>query len=151
MKGQLYSVFSGLFASMASLCGKFAMASDEAMWLCENIVNSATGSTDIDQQIACRGVIIYVRVAFFLLLLLNNAIMWTTFVKALHHSNTSLEATVTNTAANFFFTAIFGQVLFGEFLTLLWWLGTVLIIFGLLLMHAGNQQLLLAAKRTKKN
>jgi len=33
--------------------------------------------------------------------------MWTAFVKALRHSATSLEAVVTNTAANFFVSVSF--------------------------------------------
>ena len=39
--------------------------------------------------------------------------MWTTFTKALRFSQTSLEATITNTAANFFFTVSdFSQKIF---------------------------------------
>lgn len=34
-----------------------------------------------------------------------------------------------------YFQAILGQVLFGEVVRSLWWMGTVLIISGLLLMH----------------
>ena len=33
------------------------------------------------------------------------------------------------------FQAILGQILFGEIVTILWWMGTVLILCGLLLMH----------------
>ncbi|XP_071532462.1 transmembrane protein 42 isoform X2 [Panulirus ornatus] len=78
---------------------------------------------------------IVLRVLFFALMVGVNCVMWTTFTKSLRFSSTSLEATITNTAANFFFTAILGQVLFGEVVRSLWWMGTVLIISGLLLMH----------------
>ncbi|EEC06869.1 hypothetical protein IscW_ISCW003545 [Ixodes scapularis] len=37
-----------------------------------------------------------------------------------------------------FLDAIFGQTLFGEQLTFLWWLGTLFILLGLLLMHRGS-------------
>ena len=38
-KGQIHSVISGLFAALASLCGKYAMASTEALDLCENMID----------------------------------------------------------------------------------------------------------------
>lgn len=148
MKGQAYSILSGLFAAFGSLCGKFSMASEEALWLCETAYSYIDGSTHSVYP-ECKNVVLYIRLLFFGLTFLLNAIMWTTFLKALRYSTTSLEATVTNTAANFFFTAIFGQVLFGEFLTLVWWIGTLLIIFGLLLIHQGNQHLSAISKSGK--
>jgi len=48
--------------------------------------------------------LVYVRFTFFGLIFLFNALMWTVFVKSLQTCSSSLEATVTNTAANFFFT-----------------------------------------------
>ena len=51
-------------------------------------------------------VAIYLQLFAFMLMIGMNAIMWTVFVKALRHCKTSLEATVTNTAANFFFSVI---------------------------------------------
>lgn len=36
MKGQAYAVISGLIAAAASLCGKYAVAQEEAEELCEN-------------------------------------------------------------------------------------------------------------------
>jgi drug/metabolite transporter (DMT)-like permease len=38
------------------------------------------------------------------------------------------------------FEAIFGMLLFGESLALLWWLGASLIILGLLLLNYASQQ-----------
>lgn len=35
MRGQMYAVGSGILAALASLCGKYAMASSEAQDLCE--------------------------------------------------------------------------------------------------------------------
>ncbi|MCL4143590.1 UNVERIFIED_CONTAM: hypothetical protein GTU68_023311 [Idotea baltica] len=66
---------------------------------------------------------------------LLNCIMWISFTKALRFTSTSLEATIINTASNFFSTAVIGQVLFEEVVTGLWWMGTVLILCGLLIMH----------------
>ena len=39
LKGQAYAVGSGLLAALASLCGKYAMASREAQDLCETTLN----------------------------------------------------------------------------------------------------------------
>ena len=47
-----------------------------------------------------------IRVVSFILMILLNCIMWTTFTKALQYSTNSVEATVTNTAANFLFTVM---------------------------------------------
>ena len=54
--------------------------------------------------IICFQLLIYVRIVFFGLIFICNAVMWTLFVKSLQKCSSSLEATVTNTAANFFFT-----------------------------------------------
>lgn len=58
-------------------------------------------------------VIVFTRIGFFIAMLLSNALMWTLFTKALRMSSTTLEATVTNTAANFLFTVkyLFVQLL----------------------------------------
>lgn len=152
MRGQFYSLLSGSLAAIASLCGKLAFGKDEAFLLCEFLHNFMWAPELIAiklPNVVCINISFYIRIAFFASMFLVNAVMWTTFVKALRFSATSLEATVTNTAANFFFTAIFGQVFFSENLTLMWWLGTVLILFGLLLMHKGNQTI--ADKKKKRH
>ncbi|XP_071532457.1 transmembrane protein 42 isoform X1 [Panulirus ornatus] len=139
MRGQMYAVMSGLLAAAASLCGKYAMASTEAQDLCETALllfhNEEEVTTANNISTICDQYTIVLRVLFFALMVGVNCVMWTTFTKSLRFSSTSLEATITNTAANFFFTAILGQVLFGEVVRSLWWMGTVLIISGLLLMH----------------
>jgi len=52
-----------------------------------------------------QGALYFQGVAMIMMILMN-ALMWTTFVKALRFCHTSLEATVTNTAANFFCSVI---------------------------------------------
>ncbi|KAK4303999.1 hypothetical protein Pmani_024032 [Petrolisthes manimaculis] len=135
----MYAVISGILAALASLCGKYAMASSEAQDLCEASLLLLYNEEIITRQnqidVICGQYLVLLRLLFFALMVGVNCLMWTTFTKALRFSTTSLEATITNTAANFFFTAILGQVLFGEVVTSLWWMGTVLIICGLLLMH----------------
>ncbi|XP_064094012.1 transmembrane protein 42-like [Macrobrachium nipponense] len=139
MHGQLYAVASGLFAAIASLCGKYAMASSEAQYLCESMLLALSQDDDLKQtnfvESSCNEYSVFLRIVFFAFMIGTNCVMWTMFTKALRFSHTTLEATITNTAANFFFTAILGQVLFGEVVRSLWWMGTVLIISGLLLMH----------------
>ncbi|CAL4149124.1 unnamed protein product, partial [Meganyctiphanes norvegica] len=155
MKGQVFAVGSGMLAAVASLCGKYAMAASEAQDLCEAVLIMLTdaelkAATRVQEM--CTQYTLLVRLLFFGLMILVNCIMWTTFTKALRFSQTSLEATITNTAANFFFTAILGQVLFGEVVTGLWWMGTVLIICGLLLMHhAANPKPRKPGTRTKQH
>lgn len=147
MKGMTFSLLSGLLAALASLCGKFSMAADETAYLCE--VVSSNWLSEISSHYFCENLITVIRVVFFGLMIACNAVMWTIFTKALRLCTTTLEAMVTNTASNFFFTAIFGQTLFAEQLTLLWWLGTLLILFGLLLMHRGSAEAELKQARPK--
>ncbi|MPC16281.1 hypothetical protein E2C01_009101 [Portunus trituberculatus] len=110
MRGQMYAVVSGLLAALASLCGKYAMASTEAQDLCEAALLALHGEKEITtaNQIStiCDQYTFVLRVVFFVLMVAVNCVMWTTFTKALRFSSTSLEATITNTAANFFFTYI---------------------------------------------
>ncbi|XP_075560062.1 uncharacterized protein LOC142591680 isoform X1 [Dermacentor variabilis] len=160
MRGMTLSLLSGFLAALASLCGKFSMASGEtasvcqvvfshwvsgpsAHYVCGNVsfVFSMSNKVKVLKQTflySTLQLITVIRVVFFFLMIACNAVMWTIFTKALRLCTTTLEAAATNTASNFFFTAVFGQTLFGEQLTLLWWLGTVMILFGLLLMHQAN-------------
>ena len=46
--------------------------------------------------------------------------------------------------------AVFGMLLFGESLALLWWLGASLIVLGLLLLNYASQQSELATEPDKK-
>ena len=47
MRGQIYAVVSGLLAAMASLCGKYAMASTEAQDLCEAALLTLYGEEEV--------------------------------------------------------------------------------------------------------
>ena len=49
-------------------------------------------------------VVVILRIVFFLLMLVCNTLMWTLFVRALQGCQSTVEATVTNSASNFFFT-----------------------------------------------
>ncbi|XP_076043900.1 transmembrane protein 42 [Oratosquilla oratoria] len=144
MKGQIYAVSSGLLAALASLCGKYAVASSEAHELCLDLLaywyEDNEDEYHLSSQLCQNYGLYYIHATFLVLMISINCVMWTTFTKALNYSSTSIEATITNTAANFFFTAILGQVLFGEVVNSLWWLGTVLILCGLVLMHHSHNK-----------
>lgn len=47
MKGQVYAVVSGLLAALASLCGKYAMATTEAQDLCEAALLALNGEEEV--------------------------------------------------------------------------------------------------------
>ncbi len=90
--------------------------------------------------------------------------MWTFFAKALRHSSSSARATVTTTASNFissvsshppqihlrkqlfndlilsFFQAFLGHVIFGETHATLWWVGMILTLTGLYVLHGSTSQ-----------
>eukprot|EP00731_Ephydatia_muelleri_P027029 Em0018g1129a len=69
-----------------------------------------------------------------------NGLMWTTFTKALQEVPSTVEATVTNSSANLFFTAVLGNAVFGETLSLQWWAGASLIVMGLVIIHSNAHQ-----------
>ncbi|CAG7659324.1 unnamed protein product [Allacma fusca] len=134
-RGLTLALTSGVFASLAGTFGKFAMTSSETVWMCEVLSEMYSGYLPSHNYMFCSEAAIYLQILAFIMMIAMNAVMWTTFVKALRNCKTSLEATVTNTAANFFSSALVGQLIFGESVSLLWWLGTLLIIFGLALMN----------------
>jgi len=67
-------------------------------------------------------------------LVLSNILMLRSFSKALQDSETTLQASVVNTASNFIFTAFIGFLAFKEQLSLFWWCGTSCIIIGIYLL-----------------
>ncbi|KAF0292088.1 Transmembrane protein 42 [Amphibalanus amphitrite] len=146
--GVWHAAHAGLYAATAGLTGKFAASYSEAHWLCLVVSKFLMFSGAVQPQLGfCDERVTLFRVAMFVLTLLVNALLWTTFSKALRHSASSLEAIVITTASNMLITAVISQVLFSETLGVLWWSGLVLVVFGLALIHAGSVQL--AQKRRK--
>ncbi|KAK3919170.1 Transmembrane protein 42 [Frankliniella fusca] len=105
-----YSVLSGVSAASASVFGK---------------LYSEAGSP-------------LLGVALIFLMILSNSFVWTMFVKALRDSESSLTVTVTSAAVNYCFSAVFGWLLFSEHIGALWWLGTFLVISGVLLINSAS-------------
>lgn len=106
-KGMSLALTSGVFAALAGTFGKFAMNQTETLWFCEQVTNIHLNYTRQQSYVVCDKVSWYIRGLAFAAMILVNVIMWRTFVKALRYCKTSLEATVTNTAANFFASVSF--------------------------------------------
>ncbi|KAF6022839.1 hypothetical protein EB796_018873 [Bugula neritina] len=58
--------------------------------------------------------------------------MWLFYTKSLSTSSTTAAAVAINTAANFLFTGFAGAFLFKETLTWKWFIGTMLMLVGVL-------------------
>jgi len=139
-RGLGLALSSGVLAAFAGTFGKLAMDEEEAVDVCDRFGHylirlSPSSAGDADVGGMCARTSLFLRVGAFVVMILLNAVMWTTFVKALRYCSTSLEATVTNTAANFLSSAIVGELLFEESVGAMWCMGTALIICGLLLMN----------------
>lgn len=135
MKGFKYSVSSGCLAATASLLGKLAMSSGQLLEMIDSVASRfaiAINSTAIHDYMPLF------QIALFILMILTNGLMWTTFTKALAASRTTIEATVVNTASNFVVTAMLGRTFFGELVGLLWWLGSAMILIGLIFVKVGS-------------
>ncbi|XP_052230968.1 transmembrane protein 42-like isoform X3 [Dreissena polymorpha] len=128
------AVCAGAMAAMASVSAKLAMTEDTVHAICSGILAGT-------QLMALCDTLLYVlRAGCFASIFIFNSLMWTLFTKSLQHCSSTIEATITNTGANFLITALLGVLLFGERLSLLWWLGSCLILAGLLLIHKGNKE-----------
>ncbi|KAM7446028.1 Transmembrane protein 42 [Porites harrisoni] len=134
MIGFVYAVFAGFCAATASTCAKLAMSPElQRNFWCDLLLQRVAESPSLSS--VCETIVIISRVLSFLLVFFFNALMWTLFVKSLRGSSSSATATVINTGSNFICTALLGCLLFGEALTMRWWLGTSLILTGLILIH----------------
>lgn len=140
MLGFVHAVSAGFCAALASSCAKLAMSPElQRKFWCDFLLQSIFGGSTLTSL--CHTIVIFARISSFLLVFFFNALMWTLFVKSLRGSSTSATATVTNTGSNFIFTALLGCLLFGEALSARWWLGTSLILTGLVLIHDNSTPL----------
>ncbi|EEB14103.1 dual specificity protein phosphatase, putative [Pediculus humanus corporis] len=87
------ALFSGLCASLGSTFGKL----------------SGFDYDSVDVKLKYL-----LKITFFCLMLLFNSMVWTFFIKALHKSRTSVEATAVNTASNYVFSGLLGYLIFQE-------------------------------------
>ena len=119
-----YSVTSGLFAALSGFLGKVTFDPE---------VIVSTLKVHLDESNSTFTYFIQGSLGCFLIL--SNILMLQTFNKALQTASTTIQVSIVNTASNFIFTAIIGKLAFDEHLTLLWWCGTSLILFGIFLIN----------------
>ncbi|XP_051573969.1 transmembrane protein 42-like isoform X2 [Myxocyprinus asiaticus] len=84
LPGVFYALVAGFLAALASSSAKLSLGADYLKELCGGLLFTC------------------------------NAVMCTFFAKALRHSSSSAQATVTTTASNFISPAFLGYVIFGE-------------------------------------
>lgn len=137
ISGSFYALLAGFFGAVASSSAKLSLGSVYLRQVCESGL-SWTGTYGADA--ACDMLHVPLRLLCGGLLLICNAVMWTFFSKALHHSSSSARATVTTTAANFISSATLGRAIFGETQAFLWWVGISITLCGLLLLHGSTPQ-----------
>ncbi|KAK7147017.1 hypothetical protein R3I94_009760 [Phoxinus phoxinus] len=142
LPGVFYASIAGFLAALASSSAKLSLGADYLKGVCETglIWIDGQGSTTGVDTTACDWLHIPLRLLCGGLLFTCNAVMWTFFAKALRHSSSSARATVTTTASNFIFSAFLGHVIFGETHATLWWVGIILTLTGLLVLHGSTPQ-----------
>lgn len=74
-----------------------------------------------------------------LLVILSNVIQWLQFTLSLNLAPSSVHAGLVNSGANFLATAVLARAVFGDPLPILWWMGSTLILIGMILMQGGGQ------------
>lgn len=147
-RGVKLAVTSGFLAASGSVLGKYAMSEDHFLgmihmietvikFLISSFINSPVFLTWFSSIVAViESNSIVFRIILFISMVIMNTLMWTTFSKAMNVSSSAVIASAINTAFNFIFTAIYGSLLFGEVLTLKWFLGSSLMIIGVILIKS---------------
>ncbi|XP_029647166.1 transmembrane protein 42 [Octopus sinensis] len=146
--GAFLAVFSGLFAALASTSAKLVFNTDIVQQFCQLV--SSSSSIALFQSIICSEALTNVLWAICVgFVILFNVLMWTTFTKALQYFSSTVEASATNTASSFLFSAILGWIIFSEHLNLQWFAGFMCIISGLYLIQKENIHQEKIAKKTE--
>lgn len=122
-------LISGGLGGLATVTGKIAFSSDNsflltALKLCRDL--------SLNPQDYCDYTTIVVRLIAFLVMFLCNAMVIGFFLKAIE-SNHTVVVIVVSSATNFLTSGILGQLLFGEVVSSMWIMGSILIVIGMLL------------------
>ncbi|XP_038112656.1 transmembrane protein 42 [Culex quinquefasciatus] len=118
-----FAIISGLCASSASFFGKLSSLGQEIA------ENAGYKQFELLAQIAC-----------IVIMVLLNACVWRFFVKALHADGGTLVAALVSAATNYTASALLGWFIFDERTSFLWWIGTALVLAGLLLIVNDDEQ-----------
>ncbi|XP_043116747.1 transmembrane protein 42a [Puntigrus tetrazona] len=143
LPGVFYALMAGFLAALASSSAKLSLGAEYLKDVCETglkIWTDGQKNADGVDTTACDWLHIPLRLLCGGLLFTCNAVMWTFFAKALRHSSSSARATVTTTASNFISSAFLGHVIFGETHATLWWVGIILTLTGLYVLHGSTPQ-----------
>jgi uncharacterized membrane protein len=106
------ALLSGICAALASVCAKLASSASEN----------------------------YTRLLWTAAVIGSNALMWLLFTTALSKAPSSIQVTTVNTSANLATTGIVGLMLFNENLSIQWWIGSIFITVGSLLMNLNEHK-----------
>ncbi|CAI9735619.1 Hypothetical predicted protein [Octopus vulgaris] len=105
-----------------STSAKLVFNTDIVQQFCQLV--SSSSSIALFQSIICSEALTNVLWAICVgFVILFNVLMWTTFTKALQYFSSTVEASATNTASSFLFSAILGWIIFSEHLNLQWFAG----------------------------
>ncbi|XP_052000671.1 transmembrane protein 42a [Xyrauchen texanus] len=147
LPGVFYALVAGFLGALASSSAKLSLGADYLKEVCETAALKiwARQQNTLDHRVdttTCDWLHIPLRLLCGGLLFTCNAVMWMFFAKALRHSPSSARATVTTTASNFISSAFLGYAIFGETHVTMWWIGIILTLTGLLVLHGSTPQAL---------
>jgi drug/metabolite transporter (DMT)-like permease len=148
--GYGYSALAGICAALASVFGKLAFDSQVIL----TTISSSSVDSFLSSSLSPNGVTLeklsYVlRALSFGLVIGTNALMMNFFVKSMSLTS-SINATMINSSVNFFISAFLGCLLFGEALTMTWWIGGGFILIGLYVINHGMRREAREAEQKKK-
>ncbi|GFR71631.1 transmembrane protein 42 [Elysia marginata] len=140
VKGPLCAIQAGCCAALASVSAKTATSYDAAGGIAKGLIDIVSMLSALDLSQYTEEGTVCVRLLGVAGIFLFNALMWVLFTKSMHLCSSTLEASAFNTSSNFLFTAVIGKLLFSEHLSWQWFLGSALMVLGLVILHHGSSQ-----------
>jgi drug/metabolite transporter (DMT)-like permease len=118
----------GVLGGFATIFGKLAFSSDN---LPINEMAKICKGYSAVAQFNCDTGIIIVRLIACCFMIFSNTLVVGYFMRAIENNNTVV-VIVISSATNFLTSGIFGQIMFGEVVGKSWYLGSLLIVVGML-------------------
>ncbi|OOF89777.1 hypothetical protein ASPCADRAFT_180355 [Aspergillus carbonarius ITEM 5010] len=131
----ILAISSGAFAALNGLFAK--LTTDTNTTTLANTILQFFGANTTDQEYPLM--VLVIRGICLALNVLCNVIMWALFTRALTASPSTTKVSITNTAANFFVTAVLGMGVFGERVGGLWWVGAGMMGAGCVIVGLRDQ------------
>jgi drug/metabolite transporter (DMT)-like permease len=130
MTNNLFPILvAGLLGGFGTIFGKLAFSGDNLP--INEISKMCKGYSEI-AQVNCETGVMVVRIIAFGFMLASNALVVGYFLRAIETNNTVV-VIVISSATNFLTSGIFGQLMFGEIVGKTWYLGSLFIVIGMLL------------------